>query len=89
MKRYAKVNKNHVMNIPANISLEDAAGIPEVWLTAFLNLRLIGQVKKDDNVMVYAGASGVGTAAIQLIKWFDANAYFTCSTQEKIDFCEK
>ena len=39
--------------------------------------------------MIYAGASGVGTAAIQLANWFEAKAFFTCSSQEKIDFCLK
>ena len=77
------------MPIPQHISVEDAAAIPEAWLTAFLNLRMIGFLNKNHNVMVYAGASGVGTAAIQLIRYFEANAYFTCSTQDKIDFCIK
>lgn len=78
-----------MLNLPKNITIEDAAGIPEVWLTAYLNLRILGQLNKGQNVMIYAGASGVGTAAIQIVKWFEANAYFTCSTEEKIDFCMK
>lgn len=87
--RYARVNKDHVIKVPKNISVEDAAGIPEVWLTAYLNLRILGNLTKNENVMIYAGASGVGTAAIQMVKWFGGNSYFTCSTKEKIDFCKK
>ena len=49
------------MNIPNNLSLEDSAALPEAWLTAYLKLKILGEVKKNDRVLIYAGASGVGT----------------------------
>lgn len=39
--------------------------------------------------MVYAGASGVGTAALQIIANFGAKGFFTCSSEDKIDLCKK
>jgi len=63
---YVSVNENHVFKIPDSISYEQAAGIPEVWLTAFQLLFWVGQIKKGDYVLIHAGASGVGIAAIQL-----------------------
>lgn len=83
------MNKHHIIPVPKNISIEEAAGIPEVWLTAFLNLRILGKIDKSQNVMIYAGASGVGTAAIQIAQFYGSNAFFTCSTQDKMDFCLK
>lgn len=50
---------------------------------------MLGNLDKGQNVMIYAGASGVGTAAIQLCDWFGAKAFFTASTEDKIAFCEK
>lgn len=41
---YVAVNKEHVMEIPKNISLDDAASIPEVWLTAYQLLKLCGSI---------------------------------------------
>lgn len=42
---YVTVNQNHLMDIPDNMSYQIAAAIPEVWLTAYLNLLWVGQVK--------------------------------------------
>ena len=53
---YVAAQMGCVMNIPKGISMTDAAGIPETFLTAFQGLRLIGQVKKGDAVLLHAGA---------------------------------
>jgi len=63
---YVTVNENHVFKIPDSLNFEQAAGIPEVWITAYQLLFWIGQIKKGDYVLIHAGASGVGIAAIQL-----------------------
>ena len=56
------------MPVPDGLSLEEAAAIPEVFLTAFQALHWIGQMEAGDNALIHAGASGVGTAAIQLVR---------------------
>jgi tumor protein p53-inducible protein 3 len=46
-------------------------------------------LEEKKNVMVYAGASGVGTAALQIINYYGATSFFTCSNNEKIEFCKR
>jgi len=83
---YIAVNQTHIIAKPPYLTSVEAASIPEVFLTAFQALVVIGQVKKDDNVLVHAGASGVGLAAIQLARVYGARTVTaTTSTQEKID----
>lgn len=71
----------------AGLSWEEAASIPENFLTAFQALVVIAEVKKGDDVLIHAGASGVGVAAIQLARLYGAKTVTaTASTQEKLDW---
>jgi len=56
---------------------------------AFQLLHLLARVQPGETVMVHAGASGVGSAAIQLAVQAGARVLVTASSQEKIDFCKK
>ena len=62
----ARVPAAQAMPIPRGLDYAEAAAIPEAFLTAWLNLFMIGQLKAGENVVVHAGASGVGSAALQL-----------------------
>lgn len=73
--------------IPENLSYEEAAGIPEVFLTAFLNLFVIGNLQAGDFTLIHGGASGVGTAAIQLAREAGAHPIVTAGTEEKLARC--
>ncbi|CAF1435182.1 unnamed protein product [Rotaria magnacalcarata] len=86
---YVLAHMGCVMKIPEGISMIDAAGIPETFLTAYQGLRLIGNIKKGDIALIHAGASGVGTAAIQLAKFFGAKVATTVGSNEKIAYCKK
>ena len=66
------VHHRMLLPLPENWSFEQGAAIPEVWLTAFLNLFLEGNLSSSESVLIHAGASGVGTAAIQMAR--DAGA---------------
>jgi putative PIG3 family NAD(P)H quinone oxidoreductase len=66
------VPRTMLMPIPAGLSFEEAAAIPEAWFTAYLNLFHEGSLSSGEVVLLHAAASGVGTAAIQLAK--DAGA---------------
>ncbi|KAH9480226.1 Quinone oxidoreductase PIG3 [Psilocybe cubensis] len=84
---FIAVNETHIIPKPAHLTWTEAASIPEVFLTAFQALVVIGQVKQNDNVLVHAGASGVGVSAIQLARVYGARTVTaTTSTQEKIDW---
>jgi len=84
---YISSPQTHIMKKPSYLSWTEAASIPEVFLTAFQALFLSGNLKQDDNVLVHAGASGVGVAIIQLARVFGAHQVIaTTSAQEKIDW---
>ena len=79
-----------VVPIPDGMSLVEAAGIPEVWCTAYLNLNLeAGGMKPGDVFYMQAGASGVGLAAIQLAKAMGAKVVTTIGSAEKAEFVKK
>jgi NADPH:quinone reductase-like Zn-dependent oxidoreductase len=75
------------IRIPEHFSFEEAAAIPEVFLTAYLNLFILGGLKQDQTVLIHAGASGVGTAAIQLVKEAGAASIVTAGSDEKRKTC--
>ncbi|MFF2887299.1 NAD(P)H-quinone oxidoreductase [Paenibacillus sp. NPDC057967] len=77
------------MPIPQGLSYAQAAGIPEVFLTAYLNLFRLGGLQAGQSVLVHAGASGVGTAAIQLAKSAGCYVIATAGSAEKLDACLK
>lgn len=64
----ARVPSAQAMPIPQGMSFTDAAAIPEAFLTAWLNLFLLGELKAGQAVVVHAAASGVGSAALQLCR---------------------
>ncbi|NGQ96609.1 NAD(P)H-quinone oxidoreductase [Brevibacillus sp. SYP-B805] len=75
------------MPIPENLSFEEAAAIPEVFLTAYLNLFWLGGLQSGQTVLIHAGASGVGTAAIQLAREAGARVIVTAGSEAKRQTC--
>ncbi|PVD28544.1 hypothetical protein C0Q70_11132 [Pomacea canaliculata] len=73
-----------LMPIPSGMDFTEAAAIPEVWLTAFKLLHTVGKVQAGESVLIHAGASGVGTAAIQLCIQAKAHPYITAGSSAKI-----
>ncbi|MGZ8431463.1 MAG: NAD(P)H-quinone oxidoreductase [Candidatus Deferrimicrobiaceae bacterium] len=85
----AAVPAGMAMRIPERLSYEEAAAIPEAFLTAYHNLFSLGELSAGMTVLVHAGGSGVGTAAIQLIREAGAVSLVTAGSSEKIDRCRK
>ncbi|MEM9824380.1 MAG: NAD(P)H-quinone oxidoreductase, partial [Bacteroidota bacterium] len=83
---YVNVHEAMAIAIPDDWTFVEAAAIPEVYLTAFQALSWIAQLKGGERVLIHAGASGVGTAAIQLSKAMGAEAMVTASGG-KHDIC--
>ena len=73
------VDYRMLLKLPERLSFTKAAAIPEAFLTAFQALHWIGRVQSGDTVLIHAGASGVGTAAIQLVKLAGALPVVTAS----------
>ncbi|KAI9739051.1 MAG: hypothetical protein M1834_007263 [Cirrosporium novae-zelandiae] len=85
---YIVVSTHMLMHKPTELSWEEAAGIPETWLTALQALHLIGQHKPGESILWHAGASSVSIAGIQLSQAASASPiYVTAGSASKIDFC--
>jgi len=72
-----------LLPIPPGVSMEEAAAIPEVFATAYLNFVLEANVQPGETVFIHAGASGLGLAAIQLAKLFGCKVLTTVGSEEK------
>lgn len=81
------IHERQAMALPASVDLPDGAAIPEVWITAWDALVVQGGLTSGRVVLVHAGASGVGTAGIQLAKAVGARVAVTCSGS-KVAACE-
>ncbi len=81
------VPAGQVLKMPSNLSFVEAAALPEVFATAYLNLYMEGGLQRGERVLIHAGASGVGTSAIQLCKSTFNPSFVTVSGQRKIDAC--
>jgi putative PIG3 family NAD(P)H quinone oxidoreductase len=79
-------HERQLMRVPAVVGVEDGAAIPEVFLTAWDALVLQGGLTSGRWALVHAGASGVGTASIQIAKSIGARIAVTCSTG-KMELC--
>ena len=75
------------MRIPPTLSLEQAAAIPEAFLTAYLNLFTIGELRAGDWALIHGGASGVGTAASQLVREWGGRSIVTVGSAAKAERC--
>ncbi len=73
-------HERQLLAVPAGLSLHEAAAVPEVFLTAWDALVLQGGLSSGRWALVHAGASGVGTAAIQIAKAIGARIAVTCSS---------
>lgn len=63
---YIALSSKMIIHKPPHLTPVQAAGVPENWMTAYQALFLEGGMKEGENVLIHAGASGVGGAAIQL-----------------------
>lgn len=82
------VDAGHALPVPEGLSLCQAAALPEVYATAWLNLYQLAGLRAGESVLVHAGASGVGSAAIQLCKAFGNPCWVSVGSPERLAYCE-
>lgn len=82
------VPAGQVLKVPRGFDAVQAAALPEVFATAYLNLFMEAALQKGERVLLHAGASGVGTAGIQLCRAFDSPCFVTAGSAAKIARCE-
>lgn len=83
----ACVDAGSVMPVPAGVTLVEAAAIPEVFLTCHLNLFQLARVPKGGWALVHGGGSGIGTAAIQLLREAGVRSIVTAGSAAKCARC--
>jgi NADPH:quinone reductase-like Zn-dependent oxidoreductase len=82
---YVAVGASNVLPLPENLSFEEGAAFPLVFLTAWHMLASRARLQPGEEVLVQAGGSGVGTAAIQIAKYLGARVLTTVGSAEKAD----
>ncbi|MFD2641248.1 NAD(P)H-quinone oxidoreductase [Pseudomonas japonica] len=82
------VDARHVLPVPEGLSLHEAAALPEVYATAWLNLFQLGGLRPGEKVLLHAGASGVGSAGIQLCKAFGSPCWVSVGSADRLAYCE-
>lgn len=81
------VSAEHLLRIPPGMTVVEAAAIAEAFLTAWQALFVIGSPRSGEAILLHAGASGVGTAGIQLARMMGLRVFVTCSDGKR-EACE-
>tara|TARA_B100001287_G_scaffold30966_1_gene22096 strand:+ start:535 stop:1518 length:984 start_codon:yes stop_codon:yes gene_type:complete len=86
---YALTQASHCLPVPKNMSLKQAAALPETFFTVWSNVFQRGKLKPNERFLVHGGSSGIGTTAIQLANVFGSEVYATAGTDIKCSICEE
>ncbi len=81
------VDAGSAMHVPDALTDEEAAAIPEVFLTAFSNVFMLARAKQGESILIHGGGSGVGTAATTLCKLNGMRVIVTAGSDEKCAQC--
>ena len=84
---FATLDAAIALPVPAGLSWAEAAALPEAFLTAYDNVFVRGRLGQSESLLVHGGASGVGTAALQLARRHGADVYVTCGDSRKSQAC--
>lgn len=84
---YCVAPAGHCLPIPNNLSMLEAAGLPENFFTVWVNVFGTCGLKAGERFLVHGGSSGIGLAAIQLAKAFGAEVFTTVGNEDKARFC--
>jgi putative PIG3 family NAD(P)H quinone oxidoreductase len=83
------VDEGSVIAVPEAMPFEEAAGFPETFLTAFVNIFVLGGIERGATILVHGGASGVGTSAIALAREAGVRAVVTVGSDGKAARCRE
>jgi NADPH2:quinone reductase len=86
---YCIAHESHALTIPADLSIIQAAAVPETFFTVWHNVFERGRLKPGETLLVHGGSSGIGTTAIQLGKAFGARVIVTAGSAEKCEACRR
>ncbi|XP_053397065.1 quinone oxidoreductase PIG3-like [Mercenaria mercenaria] len=86
---FVALPEDMLLMVPNTMKFSTAAGIPEVWLTAYQLLHIAGELEKGDTVLIHAGGSGVGTAAVQLCVLAGCKPIVTAGSESKLQMAKE
>lgn len=86
---FCVADERTVMKVPSGISMTEAASIPEAFATAYQLLFVVAKAEPGDSVLIHAGSSSVGQAAIQLARASNIIAFATTRSPEKSEVCRR
>ncbi len=86
---YCTVHESNALPVPVNLTMEQAAGIPETFFTVWTNVFERGALKAGEVFLVHGGSSGIGTTAIMMAKELGARVFATAGSAEKCQACEE
>ena len=84
---YVAVPAGQLLPIPNGLSMLEAASLPETHFTVWANVFDRAALKKGERFLVHGGASGIGTAAIQMAKALGAEVFTTVGKEDKVQAC--
>ncbi len=87
MATHLVVHERETIRVPAGLALTHAAAVPEAFVTAYDALFEQVELAMGEHVVIHAVGSGVGTAALQLVRLAGAHPIGTSRTEEKLDRC--
>lgn len=86
---YCRVHETHCLPQPGNLSVTEAAAVPETYFTVWYNVFMRAALKAGESLLIHGGSSGIGTTAIQLAKANGATVITTAGSDDKCRFCER
>ncbi|KAL4997452.1 hypothetical protein BDV10DRAFT_186245 [Aspergillus recurvatus] len=80
------VHSRYCLQIPDHVSLQDAATMPSVYITAAYCLIHLARLQKGESVLIHSACGGVGLAAIRVCEYVGAKIYATVGSDEKVQY---
>tara|TARA_B110000438_G_scaffold277753_1_gene300654 strand:+ start:763 stop:1758 length:996 start_codon:yes stop_codon:yes gene_type:complete len=86
---YATADAGSCLSVPDNLSLVEAAALPETAFTVWHNVFQRGQLKSGERILIHGGSSGIGSTAIQLARAHQCEVIVTAGSEEKCAACQE
>jgi len=86
---YCTAPEGSCLRLPDNLTLVEAASLPETFFTVWSNVFDRGHLKPGETLLVHGGSSGIGVTAIQMAKALGSTVYVTAGSEAKCQFCEQ
>ena len=86
---YCTAPEGSCLRVPENLTMVEAASLPETFFTVWSNMFDRGNLKPGETVLIHGGSSGIGVTAIQMAKALGSTVYVTAGSDDKCRFCEQ